>query len=55
MKQASKEWTKINNRIRTCLRQAATKCFEQGQISASEHDDFFISGRFNYLYSIFST
>jgi len=53
MKQASKEWTKINNHIRTCLRQAATKCFEQGQISASEYDDFFISGRFYCLRRIF--
>ncbi|CAF1120923.1 unnamed protein product [Rotaria magnacalcarata] len=43
MKQASKEWTKINDRIRTCLRQAATKSLEQGQISASDYDDFFIS------------
>ena len=43
MKQASKEWTKINHRIRTCLRQAATKCLEQDQISASEYDNFFIS------------
>jgi hypothetical protein len=52
MKQASKEWTKINNRIRTCLRQAATKCFEQDQITANEYDDFFISGRF-CLFSTF--
>ncbi|CAF4640102.1 unnamed protein product [Rotaria socialis] len=42
-KQASKEWTKINDRIRTCLRQAATKSLEQGQISAGDYDDFFIS------------
>ncbi|CAF4641417.1 unnamed protein product [Rotaria sp. Silwood2] len=45
MKEASKQWTQINDRIRTCLRQAAAKCLEQGQISASEYDDFFISGR----------
>ncbi|CAF2768681.1 unnamed protein product [Rotaria sp. Silwood2] len=42
-KNAAKEWTKINNRIRTCLRQAAAKCFEQGQINANDYDDFFIS------------
>ena len=43
MKQASKEWTKINQRIRTCLRQAAIKCHQQEQITESEYDDFFIS------------
>ena len=53
MKQASKEWMKINHRIRTCLRQAATKCLEQEQISSSEYDDFFISGRFSLMRTIF--
>ncbi|CAF1355188.1 unnamed protein product [Rotaria magnacalcarata] len=43
MKAASREWTEINNRIRTCLRQAAAKCFEQSEINANEYDDFFIS------------
>ncbi|CAF4737356.1 unnamed protein product, partial [Rotaria sp. Silwood1] len=43
MKQAEKEWKLINNRIRNCLRQAATKCFEQKQITQDEYDDFFIS------------
>ncbi len=52
MKQASKEWTKIDKRIRACLRQAATKCLEQEQISANEYDDFFISSRF--FFSIFN-
>lgn len=46
IKQAEKEWKKINNRIRTRLRQAATKCFEQQQIQENEYDDFFISGVF---------
>jgi hypothetical protein len=46
MKRADKEWKKINHRIRTCLRQAAAQCLEQGQIEEIEYDDFFISGRF---------
>lgn len=45
MKNAAKEWTIINNSIRTCLRQAAEKCLEQGHINANEYDDFFISGK----------
>ncbi|CAF3962519.1 unnamed protein product [Rotaria sordida] len=43
MKQAEKDWEKINNYIRTCLRQAAAKCFEQKQIDKNEYDNFFIS------------
>ncbi|CAF1234877.1 unnamed protein product [Adineta steineri] len=43
VKQAEKEWKKINTRIRTRLRQAATKCLEQQQIQENEYDDFFIS------------
>ncbi|CAF3372692.1 unnamed protein product [Rotaria sp. Silwood1] len=43
MKQADKEWQQINDRIRTCFRQTAAKCLEQGQINENEYDDFFIS------------
>ncbi|UJR24207.1 hypothetical protein I4U23_027173 [Adineta vaga] len=43
MKEAEQKWKKINNRIRTCLRQTAAKCFKQGQIQKDEYDTFFIS------------
>ncbi|CAF1011593.1 unnamed protein product [Adineta steineri] len=43
MKQAEKEWKRIDNRIRTCLRRAAVKCLEQGEINQDQYDDFFIS------------
>ena len=45
MKQANHEWQSVNSRIRNCLRRAAVNCLEQGVISESEYDDFFISGR----------
>jgi hypothetical protein len=43
VKQADKEWKKINNRLRICLRQAAKICLQQGLITESDYDEFFIS------------
>ncbi|CAF0861282.1 unnamed protein product [Rotaria sordida] len=43
IKQADKEWKKINNRLRQCLRQAAETCLQQGQITEIDYDEFFIS------------
>ncbi|CAF3724767.1 unnamed protein product [Rotaria socialis] len=43
IKKADKEWRVINNRLRLCLRQAAEKCLERGQITESDYDEFFIS------------
>ena len=53
MKQAEKEWKKMNDRIRTCLRQAASKCFEQKQINQDEYDEFFISSNFIFIFRIY--
>ncbi|CAF1385440.1 unnamed protein product [Adineta ricciae] len=43
MKEAGKQWNRINDRIRMCLRQAAERCFQQNQITSDEYDDFFVS------------
>ncbi|CAF1483626.1 unnamed protein product [Rotaria sp. Silwood1] len=43
IKQADKEWKKINNCLRQCLRQAAETCLQQGQITEIDYDEFFIS------------
>jgi hypothetical protein len=44
MKQADKEWKKINNRLIVCLRQAAQTCLQRELITRNDYDEFFISG-----------
>lgn len=49
MKEASKQWSRINQRIHSCLREAVLHLSKVEKISSTDRDEFFISSK-----SIFS-
>ena len=41
------QWQAQEKKLQILLRQAATRCYEQGSISEDERKEFFISGKSN--------